>query len=79
MKNKSVEYYMNLPYKIMIVPDSEGIYTLYYPELPGCITTSTTLEGVIANAVDAKKCWFSACIEDGIDIPEPNFAESTYI
>ena len=36
---KSLEYYMNLPYKLEIVPDlDEGGYVARYPELPGCIT-----------------------------------------
>ena len=36
---KSLEYYMNLPYKLEIVPDlDEGGYVARYPELPGCIS-----------------------------------------
>ena len=36
---KTLDYYMGLPYKLEIVPDStEGGYVASYPELRGCIT-----------------------------------------
>ena len=51
---KSLEYYMNLPYKLEIVPDlDEGV------------------EHVVSNALDAKREWLTAALEDGIPISEP--------
>ena len=70
--NKALEYYMSLPYTLEIIPDiEEGGYGARYPELPGCITCSDTLEGIVRNAEDAKKAWLEAAIEDDIPIPEP--------
>jgi len=41
---KTIDYYLNLPYKLEIVPDKdEGGYAARYPELPGCITVGDTL------------------------------------
>ena len=72
MNNKSVDYYMALSYKLEIVPDhEEGGYTAYYPDLPGCITTSDSLDDIISNAEDAKKAWLTAALEDGVAIQEP--------
>ena len=69
---KSVEYYMNLPYKLEIVPDlDEGGYVARYPELPGCITVGDSVEYVVSNALDAKREWLTAALEDGILISEP--------
>ena len=69
---KSVEYYMNLPYKLEIVPDlDEGGYVARYPELPGCITVGDSVERVVSNALDAKREWLTAALEDGILISEP--------
>ena len=69
---KTIDYYMNLPYKLEIVPDSnEGGYVARYPELPGCITVGETMESVAKNAIDAKKAWLEAALEDGIEIEEP--------
>ncbi|MBR5789442.1 MAG: type II toxin-antitoxin system HicB family antitoxin, partial [Lachnospiraceae bacterium] len=65
MKKKTIDYYMNLPYRLEIIPDiEEGGYAAYYPELPGCITCAETMEEVVILAQDAKKEWLTACIED---------------
>jgi predicted RNase H-like HicB family nuclease len=69
---KTIEYYMNLPYKMEIVPDpDEGGYVARYPELPGCMTAGETVESVIKNAADAKKAWLEAALEEGTEIAEP--------
>lgn len=70
--NKTIDYYLSLPYRLEIVPDpEEGGYGARYPELPGCITCANTLEELVANAEDAKKEWLMAALEDGIAIAEP--------
>ena len=69
---KTLDYYMSLPYRIEILPDPhEGGYVVRYPDLPGCITVSDTLNNVLKNAEDAKCAWLTAAIEDGIRIAEP--------
>lgn len=69
---KTIEYYMNLPYKLEIIPDpDESGFVAMYPDLPGCITTGETMEEVTANAVDAKREWLNAALEDSIPITEP--------
>ncbi len=71
MKSKSVDYYLGLPYRMEIIPDAEeGGYTAWYPELPGCLTCSETLDGIILNAMEVKKVWLEAAIEEGMNIPE---------
>ena len=63
---------MNLPYKMVIIPDEkEGGFTAKFPDLPGCLTCAETMEDLIANVLDAKKAWFEAAIEDGYAISEP--------
>lgn len=74
---KTIEYYMNLPYKMEIIKDKdENGYVVSFPELKGCITCGDTIEKAVANAEDCKKEWFLAAIEDGYDIPEPLRDES---
>ena len=69
---KTLDYYMGLPYKLEIVPDStESGYVASWPELRGCITVGDTLASVAANAEDAKREWIQAAMEDSIEIPEP--------
>ena len=70
---KTIDYYLNLPYKLEIVPDiDEGGFVARYPELPGCITVGDTLEAVVKNVNDAKIEWITAALEDGNTIPEPS-------
>jgi len=70
--DKDLDYYMQLNYRVEVIQDKEeGGYALHCPELLGCITCAETLEQGFAMLEDAKKSWFSACLDDGIPIPEP--------
>ena len=68
---KTIVEYMKLPYKMEIVPDEEGGYVVSFLELPGCLSTGDKIEEAIKNAVDAKRAWFEAAIEDGVEIKAP--------
>ena len=70
---KNLEYYLSLPYRLEIIPDTEeGGYAARYPDLPGCITCSETIEGALANALDAKATWLEAALKEGTNISEPS-------
>lgn len=74
---KTLNEYLNMPYRMEIVPNTaEGGYIASFPELCGCITCGETVEKAVANAIDAKKEWLAAAIEDGIDIPTPETSEN---
>ena len=69
---KTVDYYMELPYRMEIIPDKEeGGFVATFPDLPGCITVGETIEAVVQNVVDAKRAWLEAELETGATIPEP--------
>lgn len=68
---KKVNYYMALPYQIVITPSPEGGYAAKIPDLPGCITQGETRLEVLEMIEDAKRCWLTAELEDDEDIPEP--------
>ena len=69
---KTVDYYMELPYRMEIIPDKEeGGFVATFPDLPGCITVGETIEAVVQNVVDAKRAWLEAELEIGAMIPEP--------
>lgn len=68
--------YFAMNYRMEIVEDKdEGGFVVSFPELPGCITCGETVESAVANALDAKKAWLEAAIEDGIEIHEPDSLE----
>jgi len=74
--NKDLDYYMGLNYKIEIIEDKEeGGYAISCPELKGCVTCADTIQQGFEMIDDAKKCWFTACIDEGIPIPEPSRLE----
>ena len=73
---KTLNEYRAMPYKMEIVEDSEESgFVVSYPDLPGCITCGETVEAAVENALDAKKAWLQAALEDGIEIHEPDSLE----
>ena len=69
---KTLDEYMQLPYKMEIVPDlAEGGFAVSFPDLPGCITCADTIEEALYNAIEAKRLWLEVALEDGLVIPEP--------
>ncbi|MGQ9824819.1 MAG: type II toxin-antitoxin system HicB family antitoxin [Desulfotomaculales bacterium] len=71
MKNKSVEYYLGLPYRTVIYPSPEGGYAVEIPDLPGCVSQGETLQEALAMIEDAKLCWIADALEKGEEVPEP--------
>ena len=70
---KTIDYYLSLPYHMEVIPDmEEGGYTAKFPDLPGCLTCAETIEDLEKSAEDAKRVWFTAALEDGIEIAEPS-------
>ncbi len=69
---KMIQDYLKISYKMEIIEDqNEGGFVISFPDLPGCITCGETKEIAITNALDAKKAWLEAALEDGIKIKEP--------
>ena len=70
---RTLSDYISLPYRMEIIEDKEeGGFVVSFPELPGCVTCAETIEGAIASAMDAKKVWLEAALEEGIEIQEPD-------
>lgn len=65
-----VDMAMKRSHRVEIIEDEEeGGSALSGPELPGCITCADTIEEGLKMLKDAKRCWFTACMEEGIEIP----------
>jgi len=69
---KNLEYYMNLPYTIIIKQSSDCIYEASIAELDGCLSHGETIDEAIKMIIDAKRCWIEANLEAGDVIPEPD-------
>ena len=72
-KNRDVEYYQSLPYRVEIFPEPDGSgYTASVPDLPGCITCADTMDELTEMIKDAKRTWIECSLEDGLPIPMPS-------
>jgi antitoxin HicB len=74
-KNKTLEYYLGLPYTAEIKRTEQGWFAKI-PELPGCMTWTDTFEELEPMIEDAKKAWIEDALDDGDAIPKPRTAES---
>jgi predicted HicB family RNase H-like nuclease len=73
---KDLDYYMNLPYTIEVVPipDSEGGgFTAQLPQLGrfAVVGDGETIEEAITDLEKLKRERFSVYLKDGVKIPEP--------
>ena len=77
--DEHMNHYMSLSYPMEIIEDSdEGGFVVSYPDLPGCLTCGETIESAVANALDAKKAWLEAALEEGIDVKEPDIENTPH-
>jgi predicted RNase H-like HicB family nuclease len=56
---------------IVFWDDSDQIFVVDVPELPGCMAHGRTKSEAVANAEAAIDLWIETAKEDGIAIPEP--------
>ena len=75
MTKKNLEYYLGLPYKIVLYTAEEGGYAIEIPELSGCVSQGQTLEEAYEMIQDAKRGWLDIALQDGETIPEPTRTE----
>ena len=62
---KTLNDYLAMSYRMEIVEDKdEGGFVVSFPDLPGCISCGETVESAVANAMDAKKEWLTAALEE---------------
>jgi antitoxin HicB len=74
--DKTFEYYMSLPYRVVLEPSPEGGWITSIPNLPGCITQGETQEEALHLIEDAKAGWIDIALQDGDIIPEPDTKET---
>ena len=74
-KEKTFEYYMSLPYTIILKESPEGGYVASVKELSGCLTQGETKVEALEMIEDAKAAWIDVSLQDGDEIPEPTTEE----
>ena len=73
---KTVEYYMSLPYTIELRRDPDEGWFVQVQELRGCMSQGETREEALAMIQEAMELWLEVALEDGLPIPEPRLEES---
>ena len=73
---KNLQYYLELPYTVVIRRDDDGDYVARIDELPGCAAHGKTLEQALEALEEAKQLWITDCLESGDPVPEPATEES---
>lgn len=71
---KGIEYYMQLPYSILlheVDDDAERYWIAEVPELPGCKSHGSTVEEAVKSVEEAKKDWILDSLEKGEEVPIP--------
>ena len=77
---KDIDYYMSLPYSILLTPISEedgGGWLAEIPQLPGCMSDGETQQEALNMIEDARRLWLESGWEKGDPIPEPALSPST--
>ncbi len=69
--NKTIEYYMSLPYTIELQRDPEEGWIVRVKELQGCVSQGDTAEEAFVMIQDAMQGWLEVSLEMGDAIPEP--------
>ena len=54
---------------------ANGVYAVFFPDLPGCNTEGGTMEGAFVMAIEAVSGHVEAMADDGDDIPFPSSKE----
>jgi predicted RNase H-like HicB family nuclease len=68
---KDINYYMSLPYTLILSDDGEGGWFIQVAELKGCMSGGATKIEALNNIEDSKYSWIEMSLEHNSPIPEP--------
>jgi antitoxin HicB len=67
-----------LRYRIQLIREDDGSYTVIVPALPGCLTSGETVEEAIEMAKEAIEGYIQSLAARGLEIPmEEDWIEAT--
>ncbi|MBN2389301.1 MAG: type II toxin-antitoxin system HicB family antitoxin [Anaerolineae bacterium] len=69
--DKTIAYYLALPYTIELIPDPDGGWFVAVKELPGCMSQGDTEAEALEMIRDAMEGWLEVALDNGMNIPEP--------
>ena len=69
---KNLDYYLSLPYTIVLKRDDEGDFVAKIEELDGCMSHGANEAEALGNLKEMQAVWLQDCLESGDAIPEPD-------
>jgi antitoxin HicB len=74
---KTLEYYLSLPYPILLVPPESPDETWFVkiPLLEGCMSDGPTPDEALENLKEAQTLWLEVSLEHRDEILEPNYGD----
>jgi antitoxin HicB len=75
--NKSLAYYLALPYTIELSANEDGSWFVRVAELPGCMSHGGTAQEALTNIQEVLPFWLEGAMDSDFEIPEPR-AEADY-
>ena len=72
---KNLEYFLSLPYGIVLRRDDEGDWVAKIEELPGCIAHGSDRSEALENLEEVQRAWIEDALTAGDAIPEPDATE----
>jgi len=73
--NKSVEYYLGLPYSVEMRRTPDEGWFVRVREWPGCMSEADTAEEALANIQEVIPLWLEGALDSDYEIPEPRSVE----
>jgi antitoxin HicB len=73
-EQKGIDYYMSLPYSILlheVKEDGEKYWIAEVTELPGCKSHGSSVEEAVKSVEEAKKDWILDSLKSGEEVPVP--------
>ena len=68
---KDLNYYMNLPYTVIVRGDADGDFVARIDELKGCVAHGETEHEALDKVRNVQETWIADCLESGDPVPEP--------
>jgi antitoxin HicB len=69
--NKTVQYFMDLPYTTVLRRDDDGDYIAHISELPGCSSHGKDRNEALKNLHVVQRAWIEERLLSHLPVPEP--------
>lgn len=66
-----------MQYTVVIEPAEDGSFSVWVPDLPGCVSTGDTRDEALANIAESIRGHIEVLRESGLAVPPPRSTATT--